>query len=450
MPPDAWGRIALGTMKTTSGPADPFPCGVMLDDFDEVLAAARGGDESAFTSLFRSVQPLLLRYLRTVARDGAVTADDVAADTWMSVVRGLGRFRGDEDGFRGWVFTIARARLVDARRSARRLPLPVDAAVELTERPGAADVPAAVDELMTTEAALELVGRLAPDQAEAVVLRHVVGLDVAQTARVLGKKPGAVRIATMRGLHRLRELLPGAGPAAGWAGGVTRTMATSGDSGDMTTRRHRLSDDPKPDPRVAVLLAAAAAPTEPGPQPGEDAALAAFRAAAPAPTRRIRMLPTLKATAIAATATGALMVGGVAAAATGALPGAASDTARAALARVGVTVAGPAAASGTHSATHGSAKPSSGTTGSTDATVPSPGATANAHGKAVSELATTTTLTGRDKGVAISTLASGGKARHGQHPTSTATETASVTGQATATAHRHKPTTAPTHSPGTD
>ncbi len=180
----------------------------MLDDFDDLLAAARRGDESAFTSLFRSVQPLLLRYLRTVARDGAVAADDVAAETWISVVRGLDRFRGDEDGFRGWVFTIARARLVDARRSARRLPVPVDAAAELTERPGAADVPAAVDELMTTEAALELVGRLPPDQAEAVVLRHVVGLDVAQTARVLGKKPGAVRIATMRGLKRLRELLP--------------------------------------------------------------------------------------------------------------------------------------------------------------------------------------------------------------------------------------------------
>jgi hypothetical protein len=221
-------------------------------------------------------------------------------------------------------------------------------------------------------------------------------------------------------------------------------MATSGDWGDMTTRRHHRSDDPQPDPRVAVLLAAAAAPTEPGPQPGEDAALAAFRATVPTPTRRIRMLPSLKATAIAATATGALMVGGFAAAATGTLPGAASDTARAALAKVGVTVAGPADASGTHSATRGTADTSAGTTDATAAAVPSPAVSANAHGKAVSELATTTTLTGRDKGTAISTLASGGKSKAGQHQTPTATGTASATGQATATAHRHKPTTAPT------
>jgi hypothetical protein len=44
------------------------------DDFERVLAAARGGDESAFTNLFRSVQPLLLHYLRTMARDGSVAA----------------------------------------------------------------------------------------------------------------------------------------------------------------------------------------------------------------------------------------------------------------------------------------------------------------------------------------------------------------------------------------
>jgi RNA polymerase sigma-70 factor (ECF subfamily) len=175
-----------------------------LDDFPRLLAAAQSGDEAAFAVLFRSVQPLLLRYLRTLASD---LADDVAADTWVAVVRGLERFLGGEDGFRGWVFTIARARLVDARRTVGRLPVPVDAEAELRERPGAADVAAAVDELMSTEAALALVAELAPDQAEAVLLRHVVGLDVATAAQVLGKRPGAVRIATMRGLARLRAQL---------------------------------------------------------------------------------------------------------------------------------------------------------------------------------------------------------------------------------------------------
>ena len=179
----------------------------MTEDFPRLLAAARQGDEAAFAALFRSVQPLLLRYLRTLGRD---LADDVAAETWVSVVRGLDRFTGDEVGFRGWVFTIARARLVDARRSAGRVPIPVDAQAQLADRPGPTDVETTVHELMSTEAALELIGRLPPDQAEAVLLRHVAGLDVARTAEVLGKRPGAVRVATMRGLQRLRTLL---GPA---------------------------------------------------------------------------------------------------------------------------------------------------------------------------------------------------------------------------------------------
>jgi len=64
----------------------------MREDFPDLLAAAREGDDAAFTTLFRSVQPVLLRYLRTI---GGRLADDVAAETWVSVVRGIERFRGD-------------------------------------------------------------------------------------------------------------------------------------------------------------------------------------------------------------------------------------------------------------------------------------------------------------------------------------------------------------------
>lgn len=172
--------------------------------FPEMLAAARAGDERAFTTVFRSVQPGLLRYLSTI---GGVLAEDVAAETWVSVVRGLDRFRGDEGGFRAWVFTIARARLVDAQRSQARTPFPLDTMETLAERPDPVDVAARVEEIFSTEAALALVGRLPRDQAEVVLLRYVVGLDVARTAEVVGKKKGAVRVSCHRGLRRLGELL---------------------------------------------------------------------------------------------------------------------------------------------------------------------------------------------------------------------------------------------------
>jgi len=173
-------------------------------DFERRLEAAQAGDEGSFTELFRSLQPSLLRYLRTV---GGALADDVAAETWVSVVKGLGRFRGDESKWKAWVFTIARARLVDARRRAARTPIPVDTDVVLEGSVATDDVAGTVEDMFSTEAALALIGQLPEQQAEVILLRFVGGLDVGQTARALGKRPGAVRVASHRGLRRLAELL---------------------------------------------------------------------------------------------------------------------------------------------------------------------------------------------------------------------------------------------------
>ena len=178
-----------------------------MSDFDACLAAARRGDEAAFVRLFRDVQPTLLRYLTTL---GGPLAEDAASETWLSVVRGLSKFSGDEAGWRAWVFTIGHARLRDAQRKAGRIPVPVDATARLESEPDSEDVPARVEEIVTTEAALGLIARLPRTEAEVVLLRHVAGLDVASTAQVLGKKPGTVRVAAHRGLARLAELL---GPA---------------------------------------------------------------------------------------------------------------------------------------------------------------------------------------------------------------------------------------------
>jgi len=175
-----------------------------MDDFEQRLAAAKAGDEAAFVVLFRSVQPMLVRYLATL---GGPLAEDAAAETWVRVVRDLGRFRGDEAGWRSWVFTIGHARLRDAQRRAGREAAAVDADLESALGPAADDVEASVGELVSTEAALALIGRLPRDQAEAVLLRYVVGLDAPATARVLGKRPGAVRVAAHRGLRRLATLL---------------------------------------------------------------------------------------------------------------------------------------------------------------------------------------------------------------------------------------------------
>ena len=175
------------------------------EDFARVLTGAQEGDEAAFAELFRAVQPLLLRYLRTLA---GPLAEDVAAETWIRVVKDLRKFSGDLGGFRAWVFTIARHRWVDARRAASRRPPEAYADAEvLADVPATEQVAEVVEESVSTEAALRLIAMLPPDQAEAVLLRVVAGLDVERAAKVMGKKAGHVRVLAHRGLKRLAGLL---------------------------------------------------------------------------------------------------------------------------------------------------------------------------------------------------------------------------------------------------
>src|SRR4051812_36766020 len=92
--------------------------GMAPESFPETLAAARRGDEVAFTAIFRWTQPAVLRYLRVVA---GTRAEDIASETWFHVVRGLPTFSGDEPAaFRAWVLSIARHRWVDELRRAGR------------------------------------------------------------------------------------------------------------------------------------------------------------------------------------------------------------------------------------------------------------------------------------------------------------------------------------------
>jgi len=60
---------------------------------------------------------------------------------------------------------------------------------------------------LDTEAALALVARLAPLKAEVVSLCVIAGLDVESVARLVGRSPGAVRVAAHRGLRRLVQIM---------------------------------------------------------------------------------------------------------------------------------------------------------------------------------------------------------------------------------------------------
>jgi RNA polymerase sigma-70 factor (ECF subfamily) len=181
--------------------------GAPADEESRLLAslnAARAGNAVAFEAIYRALAPRLSRYARgLVGQD----ADDVAAEAWLQIVRDLARFEGDWDAFRGWAARILRNRAIDHLRSAARRPARTATVDVLLDRAAGDDTAGEAEESLSTAAAVELIATLPPDQAEAVLLRAVIGLDAKSAGEVLGKRPGAVRVAAHRGLKTLAHRL---------------------------------------------------------------------------------------------------------------------------------------------------------------------------------------------------------------------------------------------------
>jgi RNA polymerase sigma-70 factor (ECF subfamily) len=205
-----------GPPGAPGSPGAPGPAGAAdlagVTGLSAAVAHAQHGSPEAFRALYRDTQPRLLRYLHALVGDDA---EDIASETWLHVTRDLHTFHGDHDGFRGWVTTIARHRALDhLRRSSRRPPSDPVPAEDLAGLPAADDTAARALDAVATHAAVRLIATLPPDQAEAVLLRAVVGLDATTAAQVLGKRPGAVRTAAYRGLRTLARHLNHAEPAS--------------------------------------------------------------------------------------------------------------------------------------------------------------------------------------------------------------------------------------------
>src|SRR5262249_19185585 len=228
------------------------------------------GDEARFLELWRNLQPRLLRYLRVLGCDDP---DDVASETWLQVIRDLHRFNGDEEDFRRWLFTVGRHRAIDAARArTRRRASPVtDMFAGLA---GQQMVEDQVLDGMSVRTAVGMLAALSPDQAEAVALRVIAGLDTTAVADILGKSPGAVRVALHRGLRtlaadpRVRALATDVGLARPAS---DKSLLALGEGGEV--------DSIGPvEPGLDVLLGLLTSGPTSGELAGEDTALEMYRA----------------------------------------------------------------------------------------------------------------------------------------------------------------------------
>ena len=158
-------------------------------------------DPDAWEGLYHDVRPTVWRYARSrLATDEQ--AEDALSEVMVRAMSAIGRYEVGVNGIIPWVVGIARNVVREAYRSGARLR-----AVEWPVERGAAEVD---ERLVAQEEAFALrtafAGLPEPDR-ELLGLRVVAGLDATTTAQVLGKRPGAIRMAQSRALGRLRVKL---------------------------------------------------------------------------------------------------------------------------------------------------------------------------------------------------------------------------------------------------
>jgi RNA polymerase sigma-70 factor (ECF subfamily) len=171
---------------------------------EDLVAAAQHGDQRALEALYDAYAARVLGYVRGL---GVPDPEDTVSEVFVSVVRGLANFRGDEADFPAWLFTIAHRRAVDAhRRRSQRRDETTDPTI-LREHGPVLDALDEVNTRLAPSPATEALARLTADQRDVILLRVVADLSVAEAAAVLGKKPGAIKTLQRRALASLRRLL---------------------------------------------------------------------------------------------------------------------------------------------------------------------------------------------------------------------------------------------------
>ena len=175
----------------------------------ELVRRAAAGDQAAAAALLADLRPRLVRYCRArLGRIGGAhtTADDVAQDVCLAVLKALPRYRQQGRPFSAFVFAVAAHKVADAQRAAVR-----GSAVVITDTPlERPDVgPGPEEHAVATDLARRLfvlLHRLPHVQREIITLRVAVGLTAEEVGTILGMSAPAVRVAQSRALARLRAL----------------------------------------------------------------------------------------------------------------------------------------------------------------------------------------------------------------------------------------------------
>ncbi len=169
---------------------------------DQELAHLAYKDGCAFSELYRRHFKRVYGYhlLRTNNIDDA---QDLTSQTFMAALESIHRYDG-RGSFAAWLMSIAHHKMAQHFRG-KRLEADLDAHENLAHPlANPEDIAARRGLLGQVHQAMQ---QITPERAEAFVLRTFGGLSAAETAHVMGKSEGAIKMLAHRALKNLRQIL---------------------------------------------------------------------------------------------------------------------------------------------------------------------------------------------------------------------------------------------------
>jgi RNA polymerase sigma-70 factor, ECF subfamily len=178
--------------------------GITARQAAELVAKAQQGDQLAFAELYERYRPLVYRFLRRRLDGADESVEDLTEDVFVKLYEKLDRYVERGLPFTAWLYRIAHNQLVDyVRTLPRHYTQPLDVVVDVPEQQASAEYRSVLDR-ETLEPAL---ARLTPEQRQAVELRFLQGMSVAEAATAMGRSEEAVKKLQARALANLRRYL---------------------------------------------------------------------------------------------------------------------------------------------------------------------------------------------------------------------------------------------------
>jgi RNA polymerase sigma-70 factor (ECF subfamily) len=170
----------------------------------KLVRQAIAGDVEAFAGLYERYVERIYRYTRSRLGDDQA-AEDLTSQVFLNVWQNLDRYQQRGIPFRAWLFRIAHNSVIDHYR------LQKDTAsfeeIEAAYTPEAKSMDEITHETLEKQRIHQAIGHLTEEQQQVVRFKFIGGLNTQDTARLMGKHPGAIRALQMRALQALAKIL---------------------------------------------------------------------------------------------------------------------------------------------------------------------------------------------------------------------------------------------------